>query len=35
MERCSEGIVGVGCVAIWSGRVEFNTGGIYYERAGD
>ena len=25
--RCSEGIVGVGCVAVWSGRADFDTGG--------
>ncbi len=25
--RCSEGIVGVGCIAVWTGRADFDTGG--------
>lgn len=27
VERCSEGIVIVGCVAIWCGRADFSTVG--------
>ena len=32
VERCSEGIVGVGCLVVWNGRADSSpVGWVYYD----